>query len=71
MKSKFIPKPDEERTYPYVGKSRTGNVVLFSAPKVGIVLVSNEEQFSVGHHCVHWSEWRFEPVEGTIEITCP
>ena len=58
MKSELIQPVTEERTYPYLGICN-GGIVLFNAPKTGIVIkISCQAAFShkLGEYRTDWPE---------------
>ncbi len=58
-----------ERTYPYLGYSRKGVVVLFYSRVSGTVLKADDDSiFFVGEHCSSFNEDKFTPLEGKITL---
>lgn len=56
-----------ERKYPYLGEAKSGIVVLFLEPKVGIVLRTNSTYYTGEYRC-DWHEDFFKPLEGKITL---
>ena len=57
-----IERKESEKKYPYFGKSDKGNVVLFTEPGKGTVLVKGDSTLCIGYVSRSWSEEEFIPV---------
>ena len=57
-----------EKTYPYVGITEDGAVIIFTAPETGTALKHESGKL---HYATIWGEENFKPFHGTITITCP
>ncbi len=69
MKVEVIKEEITERTYPYLGESKQGVVVLFYSRVSGTVLKADDDSiFFVGEHCSSLREDNFTPLEGKITL---
>lgn len=55
-------------SFPYLGISRRGVVVLFTAPKTGTVLVKGDSGFNVGDERVKFDMNAFSPFRGSVTV---
>ena len=57
-------------TYPCIMYSENGHVVLFSEPKVGVVIhAETSKQYTVGFFSSKWSMHRFKLYKGSINLS--
>lgn len=56
-----------KREYPYLGKSHTGQVVLFIKETTGTNV--NGIGCVLGHYSDNWAEWSFFPLSTSASIT--
>jgi len=53
----------QQRSYPYLGKNESGNIVAFTAPKTGVVvLVGSTTKWEQGEVLDVWNESAFTPI---------
>lgn len=57
------------KTYPYLGISDNGCVVLFEEEKKGVCLVKGETNNDVGGYSSMWGESMFKPFTGEIVMS--
>ena len=58
------------KPYPKLMISKSGNVVLFSSPKVGVaILVENDGPYTVGEHIEDWVQEEFTDYTGKLELS--
>ncbi len=60
---------DEPNEYPCIKKLGLASVVLFTAPRTGILLYSNSNAGRIGRYDNSWVEELFEPFNGSITLT--
>jgi hypothetical protein len=69
MKSRIVEQgQNNERKYPYIGRSENGNVVYFTRPTIGLVLVYHPDPERLFTEEFGWAEEDFTPVTGKITI---
>ena len=68
MKVNVVPKKEKSITYPFIGITRDGLIVLFSSEKCGITL-RGVGVFRRGEYSDNWGMSLFNPYQGTIELS--
>lgn len=56
------------RTYPYIGVSPAGDIVLFTTKDKGVCLQAVTPYVSVGSYSQAWNEQNFKPFDGFITL---
>lgn len=61
--------PKVEFKYPFIGITEAGTVVLFTAPKVGICIVTQTSKYPIGYLSKDWAMVIFKPLIGSVTLT--
>ena len=71
MKVEMLEKEVEIQEYPCLKVSKTGEIVLFSSPTEGMLLVAERGYYaySVGCYYTSWNGREFESFNGKIVLT--
>jgi len=56
----------EEKSYPYIGEAKSGCVVLFTKPHIGVTIFSGTTGNKVGTSSDGWAEEQFTRVPELI-----
>lgn len=70
MKIEVI-KPEEQSVeikYPCLKISNIGQIVLFTEPRIGIILEKGISQCFIGEFCDSWAEENFQPLPSGTKI---
>tara|TARA_R110000796_G_scaffold240507_1_gene361613 strand:+ start:247 stop:468 length:222 start_codon:yes stop_codon:yes gene_type:complete len=71
MKVEILEKEVEIQEYPCLKVSKKGEIVLFTSPTVGMLLVADRGCYAsnVGYYCTSWYDREFEIFNGKIVLT--
>jgi hypothetical protein len=67
VKAKLTGEVNPERTYPYLGKAKSGEIVLFTSRESGFNV--NGIEHEVGHHSISWNPYAFTPLSEYEYVT--
>jgi hypothetical protein len=54
--------------FPKIMRSLKGKVVLFTEPKVGVVIFDEDDYQELGYHSTYWDMVCFEDYDGSITL---
>lgn len=56
-------------SYPYLGISESGRIVLFTKPRVGLCVRNNSESHRTAEYSEEWHESMFKPYDGKVILS--
>ena len=68
IESEISRNKQKEKTYPYIGQSATGNIVLFIRKNTGVLLLDATLEDKVGCHSTTWVEDNFNVFDGEVTL---
>ena len=69
LPERWEPNNSPYSAYPHLAQTSRGKVVLFTAPSVGIVIVSDSKEQPVGAYSTAWIESHFYRLPADAKIT--
>ena len=69
MIKSIITHTKKENKYPKLMTTAGGRVAIFTAHRVGFLIVEDREGQPIGFHSTTWSESSWVPLEGTVTLS--
>lgn len=66
---KAVCKEDIKPDWPKLMQGDSGIVVLMSSSRLGTVVYTPSDDWSLGYHSIHWNMAHFQPYTGTLELS--